>query len=168
MSTTHDAPSSTTDADAVVPALEARGLYKRYGSVTAINGADFSLRPGEVLAVIGDNGAGKSTLIKTLAGAVVPDAGEILMNGAPVHFRSTRDARRHGIDIPRQIAVAGYGDLDFSAEVFPSLTTVRISDYEVGKLAGEMMLRRLGGDSSVQRIIQVPVELKVRESTART
>ena len=48
---------------------------RRYGSVTAINGADFELRPGEVLAVIGDNGAGKSSLIKALAGAVIPDSG---------------------------------------------------------------------------------------------
>ena len=67
-------------------ALEARGLVKTYGSVTAINGADFELRAGEVLAVIGDNGAGKSSLIKALAGAVIPDSGEILMNGSPVSF----------------------------------------------------------------------------------
>lgn len=79
-------------------ALQARGLVKRYGSVTAINGADFDLRPGEVLAVIGDNGAGKSSLIKALAGAVVPDEGEIRMNGELVHFRSTGDARAHGIE----------------------------------------------------------------------
>ena len=57
------------------PVLEARGLVKKYGNVTAINGADFELREGEVLAVIGDNGAGKTSLIKALAGAVVPDAG---------------------------------------------------------------------------------------------
>jgi len=79
-------------------ALQARGLVKRYGSVTAINGADFDLRDGEVLAVIGDNGAGKSSLIKALAGAVVPDAGEIRMNGEVVNFRSTGDARAHGIE----------------------------------------------------------------------
>lgn len=79
-------------------ALQARGLVKRYGSVTAINGADFDLRPGEVLAVIGDNGAGKSSLIKALAGAVVPDEGEIRMKGEVVNFRSTGDARAHGIE----------------------------------------------------------------------
>lgn len=76
-------------------------------------------------------------------------------------------ARRHSIDIPKQIAVAGYGDLDFAAEVFPSITTVRVSDYEVGKLAGGMMLTRLNGDTTAQRVIQVPVELMVRESTSR-
>jgi fructose transport system ATP-binding protein len=79
-------------------ALQARGLVKRYGSVTAINGADFDLRPSEVLAVIGDNGAGKSSLIKALAGAVIPDEGEIRMNGEVVQFRSTGDARERGIE----------------------------------------------------------------------
>jgi len=78
--------------------LEARGLVKRYGHVTALNGADFDLRPREILAVIGDNGAGKSTLIKALSGAIAPDEGEILLNGAPMHFRGPLDARRHGIE----------------------------------------------------------------------
>jgi len=80
------------------PVLEARGLVKKYGNVTAINGADFELRAGEVLAVIGDNGAGKTSLIKALAGAVVPDSGEMLMNGSPVSFKNTRDARAAGIE----------------------------------------------------------------------
>ncbi|MGH7290939.1 MAG: ATP-binding cassette domain-containing protein [Myxococcota bacterium] len=78
--------------------LEAHGLVKKYGNVTAINGADFELREGEVLAVIGDNGAGKSSLIKALAGAVIPDSGEILMNGTRVSFKNTRDARAAGIE----------------------------------------------------------------------
>ena len=80
------------------PVLEARGLVKKYGHVTAINGADFELREGEVLAVIGDNGAGKTSLIKALAGAVIPDAGEILMNGTSMSFKNTRDARAAGIE----------------------------------------------------------------------
>ncbi len=70
------------------PVLEARGLVKRYGHVTALDGADFQLLAGEILAVIGDNGAGKSTLIKALAGAIIPDAGEILLDGKLVRFHS--------------------------------------------------------------------------------
>jgi len=78
--------------------LEARGLVKRYGHVTALNGCDFELLPGEVMAVIGDNGAGKSSLIKALSGAVVPDEGEILLDGEPVSFNSPLDARGAGIE----------------------------------------------------------------------
>jgi fructose transport system ATP-binding protein len=80
------------------PVLEARGLVKRYGRVTALDHADFELRPNEILGVIGDNGAGKSTLIKVLAGAVVPDSGQVLMDGQPVHFRSPVEARAAGIE----------------------------------------------------------------------
>jgi fructose transport system ATP-binding protein len=80
------------------PILEARGLVKRYGRVVALDHADFSLRPNEILGIIGDNGAGKSTLIKALCGAVVADQGEILLDGKPVHFRSPLEARLAGIE----------------------------------------------------------------------
>jgi fructose transport system ATP-binding protein len=99
------------------PVLQARGLVKRYGNVTAINGADFDLLPAEVLAVIGDNGAGKSTLIKALAGALVPDAGQILMDGEPVTFHNTRDARAHGIETVYQ-DLAVIPALDIASNVF--------------------------------------------------
>ena len=82
----------------VEPVLQARGLVKRYGRVTALDHADFDLMPSEILAVIGDNGAGKSTLIKALAGAVIPDQGEIRLGGATVHFRSPIEARDAGIE----------------------------------------------------------------------
>jgi fructose transport system ATP-binding protein len=79
-------------------ALEGRGLTKRYGNVVALDGADFELRRGEILAVIGDNGAGKSTLIKALAGAIIPDTGEIRLEGKRVDFRTPMDARSAGIE----------------------------------------------------------------------
>ncbi len=75
--------------------------------MTALDGADFELRRGEVLAVIGDNGAGKSSLIKCLSGATVPDEGEILLDGAAVHFKTPIDARRAGIEtVYQDLAVA--------------------------------------------------------------
>ena len=87
--------------------MQARGLVKRYGQVTALDGADFELRAGEILAVIGDNGAGKSSLIKCLSGAVVPDEGEIRLDGRPVQFKSPLDARHAGIECCYQdLAVA--------------------------------------------------------------
>jgi fructose transport system ATP-binding protein len=80
------------------PIIRARGLMKRYGTVVAMNGADFDLMPGEILGVIGDNGAGKSTLIKALSGAVTPDHGSIELEGRKVHFRRPDDARAEGIE----------------------------------------------------------------------
>jgi fructose transport system ATP-binding protein len=80
------------------PILKARGMVKRFGKVTALNGCDFDLYPGEILAVIGDNGAGKSVMIKSLSGAVQPDAGEIWLEGKPVHFASPIEAREAGIE----------------------------------------------------------------------
>ena len=80
------------------PILQARGLIKRYGRVVALDGADFDLYPGEILGLIGDNGAGKSTLIKTIVGAVIPDSGEIRLDGEVVHFKSPLDARNAGIE----------------------------------------------------------------------
>jgi fructose transport system ATP-binding protein len=89
------------------PVLQARGLVKRYGPVTALASGDLDLYPGEILAIIGDNGAGKSTLIKALAGALTPDSGEILLDGERVQFRSPMDARRAGIETVYQtLAVA--------------------------------------------------------------
>jgi fructose transport system ATP-binding protein len=87
--------------------FQARGLVKRYGGVTALDGTDFDLRAGEILAVIGDNGAGKSSLIKALSGAVIPDAGELRLDGQAVRFKSPIDARRHGIEtVYQDLAVA--------------------------------------------------------------
>ncbi|MGI9354913.1 MAG: ATP-binding cassette domain-containing protein [Rhizobiaceae bacterium] len=80
------------------PVLRASGLMKRYGTVVAMNGADFDLYPGEVLGVIGDNGAGKTTLIKALSGAVVPDHGTIELDGKEAHFQTPDDARNAGIE----------------------------------------------------------------------
>jgi fructose transport system ATP-binding protein len=107
---------SERDRDASAPSaalvVEARGLVKRYGQVTALAGADFELRADEVMAVIGDNGAGKSTLIKAISGALVPDEGEIRIEGRPVRFHSPLDARRHGIEtVYQDLAVAPAMDI---------------------------------------------------------
>jgi ABC-type branched-subunit amino acid transport system ATPase component len=63
------------------PLLEARNPVKHYGQVLALDGANFTAYPGEVVALIGDNGAGKSTLVKALSGAIRPDGGDILVEG---------------------------------------------------------------------------------------
>ena len=97
--------------------LEARKIVKRYGHVTALDGANLELRAGEVLAVIGDNGAGKSTMVKVLCGAVIPDEGQVLLDGVPVHFSSPMDPRRRGIEtVYQDLAVAPA--LDIATNLF--------------------------------------------------
>jgi fructose transport system ATP-binding protein len=99
--------SNSTPLSARPIVLQAKGLVKRYGQVTALDGADFELRAGEILAVIGDNGAGKSSLIKCLSGAVVPDEGELLLDGQRVDFKTPMGARRAGIEtVYQDLAVA--------------------------------------------------------------
>ncbi|MEP6851846.1 MAG: ATP-binding cassette domain-containing protein [bacterium] len=99
------------------PVLEARDLIKTFGHVVGLAGVDVALYPGEVLAIIGDNGAGKSTLIKCLSGAMIPDKGEISVDGQPASFKSTQDARAAGIETVYQtLAVAPA--LDISSNLF--------------------------------------------------
>jgi fructose transport system ATP-binding protein len=99
------------------PILEARGMIKTFGHVVGLAGVDLRLYAGEVLAVIGDNGAGKSTLIKCLSGAMIPDAGEMLVDGRVVSFKSTQEAREAGIETVYQtLAVAPA--LDIASNLF--------------------------------------------------
>ena len=97
----------TTNTGSAHIIFKAQGIVKRYGQVTALDGVDFELRAGEIMAVIGDNGAGKSSLIKVLSGAVLPDEGTMELDGQPVRFRSPIDARKHGIEtVYQDLAVA--------------------------------------------------------------
>jgi ABC-type uncharacterized transport system ATPase subunit len=86
----------------VSPALELRGISKRFGPVHALRGADFILARGEVHALLGENGAGKSTLMHIAGGAFPPDGGTISIAGRRVRPRSPREARRLGIGLVHQ------------------------------------------------------------------
>ncbi|WP_320823258.1 ATP-binding cassette domain-containing protein [Reinekea sp.] len=89
------------------PIIKATNLVKRYGRVTALDHCNFELYHDEILAIIGDNGAGKSTLIKAISGAVIPDSGEIELDGKPIRFTSPLDARQHGIEpVYQQLAMS--------------------------------------------------------------
>lgn len=81
-----------------VAVLSVRCATKRFGAVTALDGVDFDLYPGEVLALLGDNGAGKSTLIKCCSGALRLDSGSIAMDGVEVAIHSPKDAQALGIE----------------------------------------------------------------------
>jgi simple sugar transport system ATP-binding protein len=88
--------------------LEAKGISKYFGAITALDSVSLHLNHGEVLGVVGDNGAGKSTLMKVLSGLYPPSQGEIIFAGKPMRFQSPRDARAVGIEMVYQdLALAG-------------------------------------------------------------
>ena len=99
---THSTWAPPAAAGSPQPILEARGISKYFGAVTALRGVDFTLYAGEVLGVVGDNGAGKSTLMKILSGLYVPSEGQLLFEGRPVRFHSPRAARDLGIEMVYQ------------------------------------------------------------------
>src|SRR5690349_22791201 len=91
--------------------LELRGVYKSFGSVQALTDVDFEVRPGEVMALVGDNGAGKSTLIKCLAGIYSIDEGDVFFEGEKVWISGPKDAAKLGIEVVYQ-DLALCGNLD--------------------------------------------------------
>lgn len=97
--------------------LYAKGIHKRFGAVQALKGVDFEVACGEVVGLVGDNGAGKSTLMKILSGALLPDQGEIYIEGKRAHISSPQDARRYGIEMVYQdLALAE--NLDVPGNIF--------------------------------------------------
>jgi simple sugar transport system ATP-binding protein len=95
------------------PVLEARNIVKSFGRVQALRGANFTVFPAEVVALVGDNGAGKSTLVKSLVGVHPPDSGEIYFNGERVDIHTPQQAREIGIETV-------YQDLALAAEIDPA------------------------------------------------
>ena len=93
------------------PVLEARGLTRRFGQVTALDGVDFDVNPGEVVALIGDNGAGKSTLVKALSGNLEVDAGEVFFQGRAESIETPTKASQLGIEtVYQDLALAPHLD----------------------------------------------------------
>ena len=86
----------------VSPLLEVRSVSKRFGVVQALSDVSLPIQAGEILALVGENGAGKSTLTRIIEGAYQPDAGEVVVDGAPVRLRSPAEAHRAGIRVIHQ------------------------------------------------------------------
>jgi ribose transport system ATP-binding protein len=86
----------------VTPGLQVTGIAKRYGATVALDGVDLAVRPGEVLALLGENGAGKSTLMNVLSGEVQPDRGEMALDGTRYAPSAPHDARGRGVALIHQ------------------------------------------------------------------
>ena len=121
--------------NATEPLIETRGLVKKFGSFTALNGVDLQVFPGEVHALLGDNGAGKSTLIKILSGVFKPTDGEIIVEGRTVSFSSPRDATGAGIGTVYQ---------DLALNALTSVTRNFFLGREITHFPGPFGLLKMG------------------------
>ena len=97
--------------------LKTEGLTKHYGGVHALENANFELRMGEHVAIMGDNGAGKSTFVRQITGVEIPTRGKIIFQGKEMSFKGPLDAREAGIEtVFQNLALAD--DLDVPSNLF--------------------------------------------------
>jgi D-xylose transport system ATP-binding protein len=132
---------------AEAPLLEAREITKDFPGVRALDGVSFSVRPGEVHALVGENGAGKSTLIKVLAG-VHPHGsygGDVCMDGAPVRFRTVRDAETSGIAvIYQELALVKHMTVAENILLGDEPRHLGMVDHDAMVSAAEALMQQLG------------------------
>jgi ABC-type sugar transport system ATPase subunit len=135
--------------------LEAQGISKRYGAVQALGEVDFSIAPGEIVALVGENGSGKSTLAKILAGVIAPDSGSLVVDGQGVRFSEPRDAVRTGITLVAQDPVA-VSDLTLAENVMlgADLRPWRLVNRKEMSRQALPQLQRVGIDASPNTLIR--------------
>jgi rhamnose transport system ATP-binding protein len=140
------------------PVLQLSGITKRFNGVHALNGVRLSIRPGQVMALIGENGAGKSTLVKTLTGIHRPDAGSILLDGKEVSFGSPQEAMAAGITAVHQETVM-FDDLTVAENIYVGRHPTRGAAKRVDWTRIEQQAERLFARLEVA----LPVRARVRD-----
>ena len=141
--------------------LETRGLTKHYGGVHALDDANFALRPGEHVAVVGDNGAGKSTFVRQITGVEQRTAGQIFFHGSEVHFSGPIAARDHGIEtVFQNLALAD--DLDVPSNLFlgRELIKLRLGPFSI-------LDRKSMRQQTEQALVKTAVKIPNLTSTIR-
>ena len=160
----------------MTPILEAQAIGKRFPGVQALDNVSIHVRPGEVLAVVGENGAGKSTLMKILGGVQRPNSGTIRLEGQPVVIASVKDAERLGIVLIHQelnlvehLDVAGNVFLGREPTRFGPLRLVDPIIYDnaqaiIRRLGLEVSPRTLTGQLSVgqQQLVEIARALSLQ------
>ncbi|MBN6041388.1 ATP-binding cassette domain-containing protein [Amycolatopsis sp. 195334CR] len=139
-----------------VPILELKAVNKSFGPVHVLHDVDFSVRAGEVTALVGDNGAGKSTLVKSIAGIHPTDSGEVLFQGEPVSIKGPKDAAELGIEVVYQdLALAD--NLDIVQNMF--LGRERGSGWLLDEASMEQAARETLASLSVRTVksVRTPV-----------
>ena len=157
MSETPSAPQAPTTAPAAGNGLvlQVIAVSKSFPGVRALHEVSFDLRRGEIHALVGENGAGKSTLIKILAGALHRDAGQVLVDGAPVSIRQPQDAIHHGISvIYQEFNLVPY--LTVAENIFLGREPQRLGLIEWRTMHGEAgkLLERLGAQFSTRALVR--------------
>jgi D-xylose transport system ATP-binding protein len=135
------------NAEASTPVLSLKGVSKSFGAVQALSDVDFEVRPGEVVALVGDNGAGKSTLVKVIAGIHPADGGTVSFEGEEVTIAGPSDAVRLGIATVYQ-DLALCDNLDVVQNLYlgrekvadgPAVATGQLDEVAMEKRTGELL-----------------------------
>ncbi|MER8864882.1 sugar ABC transporter ATP-binding protein [Mesorhizobium sp. M0751] len=132
-------PGETVAVDRSVPALEMRGIGKRFPGVVALDNVDLTLEPGKIHALMGENGAGKSTLIKIMAGVYGKDAGTIRLRGREADIKSPRDSLKEGIKVVFQ-EIALIAEFSVAENIF-------LEGYPTGK-GGSIDWKKIRADAA--------------------
>jgi ribose transport system ATP-binding protein len=157
----------------VAVSIEFRNITHRFGTVEVLHDVSFAVEPGRVVGLLGENGAGKSTLMKILAGYLVPTAGEVLVNGQPQAFRSSRDAEAQGIVLIHQEFNLAE-DLTIAQNIFLGHEKTRgwvLDDAAMNRAAADV-LRQVGldvaPDTRVRQLIVAEKQLvEIAKALAR-
>jgi LacI family gluconate utilization system Gnt-I transcriptional repressor len=140
---------------------EDRGAQRLGGFAEGLGRPPEMVLPLEGKRSINDGMAALETILEEMPGCdAIVFGTDLLAVGAVLK------ARKMGVSIPGQLAVAGYGDLDVARQLSPSLTSVHVSGHEMGLAAGQMLLRRLKGETIDEPIVLSPIHLEVRDSSS--